>query len=292
MNYQRREFLKLAGGLSSVLGLSSVASKLGLSNDLLEEHKKLKAFGLQLYSLRDVLPKDPQGVLKQAASFGYKQIESYEGATGMFWGMSNTEFKKYMDDLGMTIISSHCDTTKDFEKKAADASAIGMKYLIFPYEGANKTIDDYKKYADDFNKKGEICKKNGIRFAFHNHNFSFTAINGVFPQDVLMQNTDPSLVDFEMDMYWVVTPGQDPVAWLKKYPTRFRLVHVKDRTKGATATADTCTLGQGSIDYPSILKEAKKQGVQYYIVEQEKYEGTTPIDSAKADAEYMKRLKV
>jgi len=93
-------------------------------------------------------------------------------------------------------------------------------------------------------------------------------------------------------MYWVVTPGQDPVAWLKKYPTRFRLVHVKDRTKGATATADTCTLGQGSIDYPSILKEAKKQGVQYYIVEQEKYEGTTPIDSAKADAEYMKRLKV
>ena len=291
MNYQRRDFLKLTGGLTSAFALSSITGKLGFDS-FWEENKKIKAFGLQLYSLRDVLPKDTQGVLKQVASFGYKQIESYEGPKGMFWGMSNTEFKKYMDDLGMTIISSHCDTNKDFEKKAADAAAIGMKYLIYPYEGANKTIDDYKKYAEDFNKKGEICKKNGIRFAFHNHNFSFTAINGVFPQDVLIQNTDPSLVDFEMDMYWVVTPGQDPVAWLKKYPNRFQLCHVKDRTKGATAVADTCTLGQGSINYPSILKEAKKQGVQYYIVEQEKYENTTPVDSAKADAEYMKKLKI
>ncbi|MBK5270209.1 MAG: sugar phosphate isomerase/epimerase, partial [Bacteroidia bacterium] len=183
-------------------------------------------------------------------------------------------------------------TTMDFEKKVADAAAIGMKYIIYPYEGPNKTIDDYKKLTDDFNKKGETCKKNGIRFAFHNHNFSFTAINGVFPQDILMQNTDPSLVDFEMDMYWVVTPGQDPVAWLKKYPNRFPLVHVKDRTKGATENADTCILGDGSINYPSILKQAKKLGVQYYIVEQEKYANTTPIDSAKADAEYMKKIRI
>src|SRR5438552_3505859 len=140
MSYQRRDFLKLTSGLTSALALSSIASKLGLSDNFLEESKKLKAFGLQLYSLRDVLPKDPQGVLKQVASFGYKQIESYEGPKGMFWGMSNIEFKKYMDDLGMIIISSHCDTTKDFDKKAADAAAIGMKYLIHPYEGPNKII--------------------------------------------------------------------------------------------------------------------------------------------------------
>jgi len=292
MSYQRREFLKLSSGFASAIAFSSVTGKPGLTDSFFEGTKKLKAFGLQLYSLRDVLPNDPKGILKQVASFGYKQIESYEGPKGMFWGMSNTEFKKYMDDLGMTVISSHCDTTKDFEKKVADAAAIGMKWIMFPYEGAGKTIDDYKKYAEDFNKKGELCKKNGIRFAFHNHDFSFRAINGIFPEDVLLQNTDPSLVDFEMDIYWVVTPGQDPVAWLKKYPKRFPLVHVKDRTRGATATADTCTLGKGSIDYPSILKEAKKQGVQYYIVEQEKYEGTTPIDSARDDAEYMKKLSI
>jgi len=292
MKNNRRNFLKKSSSFVAGIALAPIADKLMMDENEVEMAKKLKTFGLQLYSLRDVLPEDPKGVLKQVAGFGYKQIEGYEGPKGMFWGMSNTEFKKYMDDLGMSFVSSHCDTTKDFEKKVADAAAIGMKYLIYPFEGPDKTIDDYKKLTDDFNKKGEICKKNGIRFAFHNHNFSFTAINGVFPQDILMQNTDPSLVDFEMDMYWVVTPGQDPVAWLKKYPNRFPLVHVKDRTKGATATADTCILGQGSINYPSILKEARKLGVQYYIVEQEKYANTTPIDSAKADAEYMKKVKI
>jgi sugar phosphate isomerase/epimerase len=292
MNNNRRDFLKKTGSFAAGIALAPIAGKLMMDETEIEMAKKIKRFGLQLYSLRDVLPKDPKGVLKQVADFGYKQIEGYEGSKGMFWGMTNTEFKKYMDDLGMSFVSSHCDTSKDFEKKAADAAAIGMKYLIYPFEGPNKTIDDYKKLTDDFNKKGEICKKNGIRFAFHNHHFSFIAVNGVFPQDILMQNTDPSLVDFEMDMYWVVTPGQDPVAWLKKYPNRFPLVHVKDRTKGATAAADTCILGEGSINYPSILKEARKLGVQYYIVEQEKYANTTPIDSAKADAEYMKKVKI
>lgn len=292
MNNNRREFLKKGSSMAVAIALAPLAGKLMISDTDIEARKKLKTFGLQLYSVRDVLPKDPRGVLKQIASFGYKLLEGYEGPKGMFWGMSNIEFKKYMDDLGMNFISSHCDTTKDFEKKVADAAAIGMKYIIYPYEGPNKTIDDYKKLADDFNKKGEICRKNGMRFGFHNHNFSFTAIDGVIPQDTLMQNTDPSLVDFEMDMYWVVTPGQDPVTWLKKYPNRFPLCHVKDRTKGATATADTCTLGEGSIDYPSILKEAKKLGVHYYIVEQEKYANTTPLDSAKADAAYMRKLKI
>ncbi|MES1221469.1 MAG: TIM barrel protein [Bacteroidota bacterium] len=292
MNNNRRDFLKKGGSLAAGLALAPIAGKLMMNENEIESAKKLKTFGLQLYSLRDVLPKYPKEILKQVAEFGYKQLEGYEGAKGMFWGMSNIEFKKYMDDLGMNFVSSHCETNKDFEKKVADAASIGMKYIIYPYEGPNKTMDDYKKLTDDFNKKGEICKKNGIRFAFHNHDFSFRAINGVFPQDVLMQNTDPSLVDFEMDMYWVVTAGQDPVAWLKKYPNRFPFVHVKDRTIGATATADTCILGQGSINYHSILKEARKLGVKYYIVEQEKYANTTPIDSAKADAEYMKKMKI
>ena len=292
MKNNRRDFLKKTGSFAAGIALAPLAGKLMMDANEIEMAKKLKKFGIQLYSLRDVLPNDPKGVLKQVADFGYKQIEGYEGGKGMFWGMSNIEFKKYMDDLGMSFVSSHCDTSKDFEKKVADAAAIGMKYLIYPFEGPNKTIDDYKKLTDDFNKKGEICKKNGIRFAFHNHHFSFIAINGVFPQDILMQNTDPSLVDFEMDIYWVVTPGQDPVAWLKKYPNRFPLVHVKDRTKGATASADSCILGQGSINYPSILKEARKLGVHYYIVEQEKYANSTPIDSAKADAEYMKKVRI
>lgn len=285
MNQDRRKFLQLGGSIA--LGAFLAPS---LPDMLLADGKKLKQYGIQLYTLRDVLPADPKGVLKQLAGFGYKQIESYEGAQGMFWGMTNKEFKSYIGDLGMKIVSSHCDINKDFEKKAAEAAEIGMKYLICPYKGPQKSIDDFKKFADEFNAKGEICKKNGIRFAYHNHDYSFKAMDGQVPQDVMMKGTDASLVDFEMDMYWVVTAGEDPLAWMKKYPNRFKLCHVKDRTKGATEGFDSCTLGEGSIDYASILRSAKKLGMQYLIVEQEKYTGTTPIKAAQDDAAYMGKL--
>jgi sugar phosphate isomerase/epimerase len=291
MSYKRRDFLKLTGAATAGLTLASMTSN-ALSADLFSGKKKLDKFGLQLYSLRDDLPKDPKDVLKQVASFGYKQVEGFEGGQGMFWGMSNTEFKKYLDGLGMTMISSHCNINKDFEKKAGEAAAIGMKYLICPYLGPQKSLDDFKKAADEFNKRGEICKKAGIRFAYHNHDYSFKLQEGQYPQDVMMQGTDVANVDFEMDMYWVVTAGQDPLEWMKKYPNRFKLCHVKDRTKNATAAADTCTLGTGSIDYVSIVPNAKKLGMEYFIVEQEKYAGTTPLASAKDDADYMKKLKL
>ena len=286
---KRNEFLKLSGGLA----LAGLASKSGLAS-LTSEEKKGKDFGIQLWSVRDDLGKDPKGVLKQLSSYGYKQIESFEGSKGMFWGMTNTEFKSYMDELGMKIISSHCDINKDFEKKAADAAAIGMKYLICPWKGPQKDIDAFKKFADEFNQKGEICKKNGMRFAYHNHDYSFINMNGEMGQDVMMKNTDPKLVDFELDMYWVVAAGQDIETWLKKYPKRFRLCHVKDRKKGAAATEKDASVvvGTGSIDYPNILKTAKKQGMEYYIVEQEKWEGTTPMQAAQADAIYMKTLSI
>lgn len=290
MNYKRRDFLRLSGNFALGLAIAPAACKL-MSKEEQEAAKVLSKYGLQLYTLRDDLPKDPKGVLQQVASFGYKQIEGYEGPQGLFWGMTNIEFKKYMDDLGMEFISSHCDIDKGFEKKAAEAAAIGMKYLICPYKGAQKTLDDYKKIADDFNVKGEICKKNGIRFAYHNHDYTFKQLEGQIPQDVLMKGTDPALVDFEMDIYWVVTAGQDPEEWLKKYKNRFRACHVKDRTKNATEAADSCTLGTGSIDFAKILKTAKKTGMQYYIVEQEKYTGTTPLQATKDNAEYMKKLK-
>jgi len=241
--------------------------------------------------VKNALGKDPKAVLKQLSSDGYKQIESFEGSKGMFWGMSNTDFKKYMDDLGMTIISSHCDITKDFEKKAGEAAAIGMKYLLSPYIGVQKTVDDYKKIAEQFNRSGAICKKAGIRFGYHNHDHDFKVVDGQPAMDIYLQNTDPALVDFEMDIYWVVTAGQDPEAWIKKYKNRFRLCHIKDRIKGTTEKDASCILGQGSIDFPKILKTAKKNGMQYYIVEQERYDNTTEMDCAKADADYLKQFK-
>jgi sugar phosphate isomerase/epimerase len=288
MNYKRREFIKLGGNLVAGFALAPIACKLMPKET---EADKLKAFGIQLWTVKNALAKDPKGVLKQLSSDGYKQIESFEGSKGMFWGMSNTDFKKYMDDLGMTIISSHCDITKDFEKKAGEAAAIGMKYLLSPYISVQKTVDDYKKIAEQFNQSGAICKKAGIRFGYHNHDHDFKTVDGQSVMDLYLQNTDPALVDFEMDIYWVVTAGQDPEAWIKKYKNRFRLCHIKDRTKGATEKDASCILGQGSIDFSKILKTAKKNGMQYYIVEQERYDNTTEMDCAKADANYLKQFK-
>jgi len=212
----------------------------------------------------------------------------------MFWGMGNTGFKKYMDDLGMTLVSSHCDIHKDFPKKAADAGAIGMKYLICPWLGPQKTLDDFKKAAATFNECGNICKQEGIRFAYHNHDYSFKVQEGQLPQDVLLNETDPSLVDFEMDIYWVVTGGQDPESWMKNHKNRFRLCHVKDRSKTPVTDngKNSVDLGTGSIDWKKVLRTAKENGMNYFIVEQEAYPNGTSLEAVKANAGYMKQLKI
>ena len=297
MKQSRRSFIKAGGMLASGAALGSIAlqslAKGSAFQNLFDDSATLKEFGLQLYTLRADLPKDPKAILKQISDFGYKQLEGFEGGKGMFWGMTNKEFDSYVKSLGMKMISSHCDINKDFDKKAAEAAEIGMKYLICPYVGPQKTADDYKKIADKFNEKGQICKKNGIRFGYHNHNYSFTKSGDTFPQDIFMQNTDPETVDYEMDIYWVVTAGQDPIEWLNKYPNRFKLCHIKDRQKGAAANNPDASvdLGTGSIDFAKIVKTASAKGMKYYIVEQEKYEGTTPLKSAEVDAAYLKTFK-
>lgn len=287
MNYKRRDFLKITSAFASGIAFTGIGSQLIGCHAASKLNGNNNTFGLQLYSLRDDLPKDPKGVLKQVASFGYRQIEGFEGSQGIYWGMKNTEFKTFINDLGMQMISSHCNYKEDLERKADEAAAIGLKYLMCPYLGPQKDLDAFKRAAEVFNKSGEICKQRGLRFAYHNHDYSFKQVEGQYPQDVMMQNTDKALVDFELDMYWAVAAGQDPVQWFKKYPNRFKLGHVKDRKGDQTAT-----LGTGTIDYPAILKEAAKSGMEYFIVEQEQYEGTTPLAAAKDDAEYMKKLKV
>ena len=196
-----------------------------------------------------------------------------------------------MDDLNMRIVSSHCDISKDFEKKAGQAAEIGMKYLICPYRGPQKSIEDFKKIASEFNKAGEICKKNGIRFAYHNHDYSFKPVNGEIPQDVMIENTNKDLVDFEMDIYWVVAAGADPEAYFKKYPGRFRLCHVKDLAKTAGGH-ESVQIGKGTIDFHSVLKTGTAHGLKYYIIEQESFTGSNPMESAAKDAKYMKTLSI
>ena len=300
MKNDRRKFLQIAGTFTAgsliLPQFSCNEVKPDTTNNTMEKSTpkpSLDQFGIQLYTLRDEIPQDPKGILKQLAGLGFKQIEGYDhNEQGLFWNMGHLDFKKYLDDLGVKMVSSHCDINKDFERKAAQAGEIGMDYLICPWIGPQKSMDDWKKVTDRFNECGAICKKNGIRFAYHNHAYSFRAFSGMIPHNFIMDNTDPELVDHEMDIYWVVTGGADPIDYLTKYSKRFRLCHIKDRMKNAPADEEqaSCDLGTGMIDYPKILKVAKDNGMKYFILEQERYDNSTPMKSVKVGADYLKKM--
>ena len=286
MSINRRDFLR--NGSFAALGLSVPFLTKANFFDA-PAGFKIPNFGIQLWTVKENMMADAKGTLAKLASFGYKQIESYEGPQGMFWGMGHTGFKSYLDSLGMKIVSSHCDNLTDFDKKSEQAAAIGMKYLICPHKGPQKSLDNYKAFADEFNVSGKIAKKHGIKFAYHNHDYSFIPMDGQMPQDVMMEGTDPSLVDFEMDIYWVNAANEDPIAWLKKYPNRFKLCHVKDLAKTANNGHESCVLGTGTIDFKKVLKAGATYGLETFFVEQEAFTGTSPMDAAGLDAKYMQK---
>lgn len=290
---KRRTFIRQASivALGASLAPSLLYSSVLQPSISVASEGALEKFGIQLYTLRDIIDENPKRLLKQLADFGFHQIEGFEGRQGIFWNMDPKDFKKYLDDIGLEMVASHVNIHQNFEEKAAQAAAIGMDYLVCPFIGPQKSMDDWKKVTDKFNECGAICKKNGLRFAYHNHAYTFVPFSGIMPHDFLMENTDPELVDHEMDIYWVVTGGADPIAYLEKYPNRFRLCHVKDRMKNAgEERSASCDLGTGVIDYPKILNVARKNGMKYFIMEQERYDGSTPLKSAATGAEYLKKL--
>ncbi len=275
----------------------------------------IQEFGLQLWTVKEDMILDPKSVLKSLASFGYKQVESFQSDKGIFWGMSAKDFKSYISDLGMTINSTHCnpdftikkETEDEFKKLVDDAASIGMKYLINPFLGSLKTQDEWKKAAEGLNRQGEICAKAGLKAGYHNHHFEFKKFaDGTCPEQILLEGTNPETVDFELDLYWIVKAGENPDTWFEKYQNRFKLCHIKDLYKEEKIkeieskekpTDDfwpigaSTVLGTGRIDFSKVLNVAQANGVKYFIVEQERFDGTSRLDAVKADAEYMKHLK-
>jgi sugar phosphate isomerase/epimerase len=283
----RREFVIKGSQATTLL---AILPNLACSSKIANSKGIFTDFGIQLWTLRDIIKENPKATIQQIAKMGYTQIESFEGEKGIFWGMKPAEFKSFMDDEGLKMVSAHCDWTKNLQQKASEVATIGGKYLICPWLGPQKSIDDYKRYADQFNKAGEICKKEGLKFAYHNHDYSFKELEGQIPQQIFMDNTDADLVAFEMDMYWVVTAGVDPVEYLSKYKNRFKLCHIKDRISNSKEPFDSCTLGDGFIDYPTLLAKAKEFGMDYFIYEQEKYNDKGVLANAKESADYLKKL--
>jgi len=283
----RRSFLKATGfsTIAMAAGSNSFASMLS--------SKKIPALGIQLYMVKEDMEKDGEGTLQKLGAMGYTQIESYDGSKGMFWGMTNKEFQELAGKYGLNMVSSHYnDGGTSFETKAAMAAEIGMKYLICPWKGPQKHIDDFKRIAEEFNGNGAICKKHGLRFGYHSHDYPFKEIDGQVPEDVLLANTDPALVDFQIDFYYVVTQHKDPFAYLTKYSGRYKLCHMRDVLKVPLPTGSdeesACDLGQGIIDYPKLIATSLYNGVQYFFVEQSRFYRESPLQSAQVNANYLK----
>jgi len=275
----RRDFLKNITLVSGALAAGSVKAESEAA-----KRKKMKT-GLQLYTLRDIIGSDLQGTLAAVSKIGYNSLEPY-GFDGNFYGQSAKAFRKMCNDLGMDITSTHtginASNAAEYTDKAAEA---GLEFLILPsFSGRpDKTLDDYKKVAQEMNQIGEITRKAGINFGYHNHNHEFRVIDGKLPYDVLLSETDPNFVSFEMDIFWVVKGGQDPLHYFDTHPGRFQTWHMKDMGNDG----ESCIIGNGKIKFKDLLKQSKKAGLKRFFVEQEQYSEGTPIYCVEQSCKYI-----
>ena len=277
----RRDFLKNITLVSGVLATSPL-----LAGSEAAIPKKMKT-GIQLYTLRDVIGSDVPGTLAALSKIGYNSVEPY-GFDGSFFKYPAKEFRKMCGDLGMVITSTHCGITVEnaplYAEKAAEA---GLEYLILPsFMGRpEKTLDDFKKVAHEMNQIGEITQKSGIRFGYHNHNFEFKTMEGKLPYDILLTETNSDLVTFEMDIFWVVKGGQEPLQYFEKHPGRFQLWHVKDMGNDG----ESSIIGNGRIKFKELLKLSEKAGLKRIVYEQEQYSEGTPIYCAEQSYKYIQK---
>jgi sugar phosphate isomerase/epimerase len=244
-----------------------------------------KKTGLALYTIRDLMGKDPSAALSEAAAIGYDWVEAADHNERKFYGLTPKEFGKLVKKAGMEAVSSHSQITpENHEKMIEDAAEAGMRYIMLPSlpQEWSSSLDGYQRAADFFNKAGEKCRKAGITFGFHNHQAEFQEINGRVPYDLLLENTDPKLVIFELDIAWITAAGKDPVAYFRKYPGRFGVWHMKDLTPEKL----DATLGEGIIDFKPILAEARTAGMEYWFLEQDHCRTHTPMESIAISRNY------
>lgn len=253
-----------------------------------------KIIGLQLYSVRDKIQQNLKRTLEKVAQIGYNSVEAagYNVSDSSFYGMPLEEFTSLLNSLGIPLYSSHTVFELDAaDKVIGDTASAGAKYIIYPYlaDQFRTNLDGWKAAAEKFNKMGEIAKKNGIQFGYHNHNFEFVEMDGQIPCDLLIKETDPALVTFEMDLYWVTRGGQNPIDYFKKYPGRFQLWHVKDMVK--TDDMFFAPVGTGRIDFPAIFAEKETAGMKYFFVEQDSFKDMDPFESIEISYKYLNQAK-
>lgn len=328
MAHSRRNFLRLMGlGLASGFTIPNL-----ISCDFLEKPSgsPFKNAGLQLFTLRDLLTQNPKEVLTSVSKIGYTHVETYgaDGETGTLWGVSVDELKKILNDNGLYTYSGHYDLGKYLDKDSTEqenvekyieiAHNLGQKYIIAPVPPMHKisSLDqtDYQYMADQLNKAGEMAKKAGLTMGYHNHFWEFKEFgNGTKGLDILLAFTDPDLVTFELDMFWINKAGERAASYFSKYPGRFQLWHIKDMDREfsepiaqnnidpRTGKRDTVNLleilssikytevGSGSIDYTALAQYAEESGLKYAYVEQDEIYANDKYSSIKKSYDYIQR---
>ncbi len=291
-------------------GAMAIAGAALLKEDALAlpPKKKKSIVGVQLYSVRAEMSKDPMGSLKQVAAMGYKYVEHADYRNRKFYGMAAGEMRKVLDDLGLIMVSGHTafgrqhwdETKKDFSDSwkwtVEDAATLGQSYVTSPSmdNSMRKVYDDFMRYMDIFNKCGELCQKSGMKFAYHNHDFEFSEkLNDVKLFDIMMKTLDPKKVVIQLDMGNLYNGGAVAMDVVKQYPKRFENVHVKDEIKATAGNQEgyeSCILGEGIVDCKNVVDMLTKiGGTKVYIIEQESYQGKTPMECIKTDLGIMKK---
>jgi sugar phosphate isomerase/epimerase len=299
MKTSRRNFIKK--------GALALVSASVLSTRLFGSIGKEQLLGLQLYCVRDDMKDDPLGTLKLLAEIGYKNVEHANYVDRKFYGYTAKEFKKILSDLGMKMPSGHTvfgkehwdNNKKEFTDKwkytVEDAGEVGQQFVISPWLDATlrSTYDDLLKQMEIFNKNGELCKKLGMKFGYHNHDFEFSQkLNNLTVYDIMLKNTDPNLVMQQLDTGNLYNGGAKAIDIVKAYPGRFESMHVKDEipSAGGHEKYESTILGAGIVDLKNVIDLGRKSGgTKHFIIEQEAYQGKKPIDCVREDLAIMKK---
>ena len=294
----RRSFIR-----NSALAAAGVSL---LQQNIFAAVKKGELTGIQLYSVRADMKADPLGTLKQLSDMGYRHVEHANYANRKFYGWSVSEFKKILNGFGMSMPSGHTvldakhwdaskkDFTNEWKYTVEDAAAMGQSFVISPWleESKRKSMSDLKSFMEIFNRSGELCKKFGMKFGYHNHDFEFSEkVEGKVLFDIILAETDPNLVMQQLDIGNMLNGGAKALEVMQQYPGRFESMHVKDEIKATEGHEpfESTILGNGVVPIKSIIDLGRASGTKHFIIEQESYQGKTPIACAEEDIKIMKK---
>jgi sugar phosphate isomerase/epimerase len=246
----------------------------------------LEPIGLQLYTVRDLMQADVARTLEKVARIGYREVE-FAG----YFGETPARIRGLLDSVGLAAPSSHLslEDLRDHPGRTFDlAETIGHRYLVVPSLDARdrRTLDDYRRVAAHLNRAGAAARARGLQVAYHNHDFELDPIGGVLPYDVLLRETDPALVAFEMDFYWMASGRADPLVYFQRHPGRFHLCHLKDMDR-RRGMAD---VGAGRLDLRAILQRRVQAGLRHHFVEHDRPED--PLASVRASHDYLRKLEL